>query len=84
LVSFLKQQGYIVETSLNPDRHSFYLDRSAFFSEDKRRLIAQIEGSDLPLARLGRWPNGARSALSVTGDIDALTLWDYGLRSLGR
>jgi hypothetical protein len=84
LVSFLKQQGYIVETSLNPDQYPFYLDHRAFFREDERRLIAQIEGSDFPLARWGRWPNGARSALSVTGDIDALTLWDYGLRSLGR
>jgi hypothetical protein len=32
---------------------------------------------------LGLWPAGARSALAVTGDIDALTLWDFGLRLLG-
>ena len=30
------------------------------------------------------WPDGARSALAITGDIDALTLWDYGLRLAGR
>lgn len=84
LVSFLKQQGYIVETALNPDQYSFYLDRKVLSREDERGVLAQIEESDFPLARLGRWPNGARSALSVTGDLDALTLWDYGLRSLGR
>ena len=53
-------------------------------AETVERLLAQIEGGDFPLVRLGRWPNGARSALCVTGDIDALTIWDYGLRFLGR
>jgi hypothetical protein len=33
---------------------------------------------------LGRWLNGARSALAITGDIDALTLWDCGLRFFER
>lgn len=84
LTRFLKQQGYILETSLNPDLYSFYLDRSSFSRKDERRLMAQIEEADFPLARLGRWPNGARSALAITGDIDALTLWDYGLRFFGR
>jgi hypothetical protein len=32
---------------------------------------------------LGRWPHNTGSALAITGDIDALTLWDYGLRYLG-
>ena len=80
LLSFLKQQGYIVEVSSKPDSYFFYLDRSSFFPGQERPLIVQIEGADFPLIRLGRWPNGARSALVVTGDIDALTLWDYGLR----
>ena len=84
LISFLRQQGYILETSLDPGSYSFYLDRSSFSREDERRLITQIEEADYPLARLGRWPNGARSTLAINGDIDALTLWDYGLRLLGR
>ena len=36
-------------------------------------LLTQIEQADFPLVRFGRWPNGARSAFNVTGDIDALT-----------
>jgi hypothetical protein len=84
LIHFLKQQGYVVETSSNPDSYSFYLDRGSFSRQEERALIARIEETDFPLAHLGRWPHGARSALAVTGDIDALTLWDYGLRSLGR
>ncbi len=84
LVDFLRQQGYIVQISDKPHRYSYYLDRTAFTPEEQRPLLAEIEGTAKPLVRLGRWPNGARSALAVTGDIDALTLWDYGLRFVGR
>jgi len=80
LVSFLRQQGYVVEQSESNHIHAFYLDRPRFDYKDERPLLTQIEEGKFPLVRLGRWPNGARSALSITGDIDALTLWDYGLR----
>ena len=80
LASFLRQQGYIVETTTDGAHSSFYLDRSHFVYEDERPLLDEIEQGDFPLVRLGRWPHGARSALCVTGDIDALTLWDYALR----
>jgi hypothetical protein len=32
----------------------------------------------------GRWPTGATSALVLSGDIDAITLWDYAARLWGR
>jgi len=83
LKSFLRQQGYIVEQADDDQAYTFYLDRPQFRYEDERPLLARIEQGDFPLVRLGRWPQGARSALCVTGDIDALTLWDYGLRFLG-
>jgi hypothetical protein len=83
LTDFLRQQGYVVEPATSERLHSLYLDRPRFEHADERPLLAQIEQGDFPLARLGRWPNGARSALCVTGDIDALTIWDYGLRFLG-
>lgn len=84
LSSFVRQQGYIVEISEGGHHYAYYLDQTDFTAEDQRPLLAQIGGTDRPLVRLGRWPNGARSALAITGDIDALTLWDYGLRFLGR
>ncbi len=84
LKSFLRQQGYIIEQADDDQAHTFYVDRPRFRYEDERPLLAQIEQGDFPLVRLGRWPQGARSALCVTGDIDALTIWDYGLRFLGR
>jgi hypothetical protein len=83
LTSFLRQQGYIVEPAGDDQAHTLYLDRPQFGYADERPLLDQIENGDGPLVRLGRWPHGARSALCVTGDIDALTLWDYGLRFLG-
>jgi hypothetical protein len=84
LASFLRQQGYIVEQAGNGRMHALTLDRPEFSREDERSLLATIEDDDSPLVKLGRWPDGYRSALSITGDIDALTLWDYGLRLFGR
>lgn len=84
LASFLRQQGYIVETSGEDHIYSHYFDQTEFAPEHERPLLVGIEKSDRPLVRMGRWPDGARSALAVTGDIDALTVWDYGLRLLRR
>lgn len=84
LAGFLRQQGYLAETAEDPGDYALFLDRPRFAPEDERPLLAQIEGGDFPLVRLGRWPDGAKSALCVTGDIDALSIWDYGLRFLGR
>jgi hypothetical protein len=84
LISFLRQQGYIVQVSDDGWLYSVYLDQSDFGPKDELALVTRIEQGAGPLVRLGRWPNGARSALCVTGDIDALTLWDYGLRLFGR
>lgn len=80
LHSFVKQQGYLIEVSEQKDRYAIYLKQTDFTERDQRSLLTRIEETDAPLVRLGRWPNGARSALSITGDIDALTLWDYGFR----
>ena len=83
LVSFLRQQGYLVDRSMDARACAFYIDRREFTREDERTILEEVTRGSWPLLRLGRWPHGARSALSVTGDIDALTLWDYGLRFFG-
>jgi peptidoglycan/xylan/chitin deacetylase (PgdA/CDA1 family) len=84
LARFLRQQGYIVETSPERINYSYYIDQTSFDVSQEQSLSALIEGSNCPLLKLGRWPNGAQSALAITGDIDALTLWDYGLRMIGK
>lgn len=83
LVSFLRQQGYVVESADERAAYALFLDRPRFAPEDERGLLVELESAACPLVRLGRWPNGARSALCVTGDVDALTAWDYGLRFRG-
>jgi hypothetical protein len=84
LAGFLRQQGYVVQVSAQDMGFAHYLDRVEFSAGDERSLLAQLEDAERPLVRLGRWPGGAYSALAVTGDIDAFTLWDYVLRTLGR
>jgi peptidoglycan/xylan/chitin deacetylase (PgdA/CDA1 family) len=84
LTSFLRQQGYLVEVANGDRLYSINLDQTDLAERDERKMLARLDQERGPLLRLGRWPDGARSALSVTGDIDALTLWDYGLRFLGR
>ena len=80
LQAFLRQQGYPFEVSDARHRYPLYLDIPVFRPEERRSLLDTIEKGTWPLVRLGRWPQGARSVLAITGDIDALTLWDYILR----
>ena len=83
LIGFLKQQGYLVKTGADAQSCAFQLDWTDFAPEDERPLLVQIEEGTWPLLRLARWPNGAQSALAVTGDIDALTRGDYVYRVFG-
>jgi peptidoglycan/xylan/chitin deacetylase (PgdA/CDA1 family) len=84
VIAFLEGQGYVLEIGEKCNRYAAYLDRPRFIEEDGRLLLQEIEISRSPLIRVSRWPGNARSALAITGDIDALTLWDYGLRSVGK
>jgi hypothetical protein len=81
VVSFLQEQGYILDNSEEAIRCGIYVDDALLAKLPNRvQLIKYIEASDRPLVRYWRWPNGARSALSVTGDLDALSLMDYVTR----
>jgi peptidoglycan/xylan/chitin deacetylase (PgdA/CDA1 family) len=84
LSTFLREQGFIVETSEDDRAHTCFLRRSRFTRLDQRALLDELDRGSFPLVRLGRWPQGAHSALSITGDIDALTLGDYVYRIIGR
>jgi hypothetical protein len=76
LVAFLRQEGFPVLQG--PCRGGLRLDDYQNFSEsDKRPVLDFIERNRAPLVRLWRWPNAARSALAITGDIDSMTLGDF-------
>jgi hypothetical protein len=80
-INFLKSEGYVVEISNNPNAYNIYFnDLSQTTEADEKELTQRIEQMDLPLLRYWRWPNRARSALSITGDIDSLTIIDFMLR----
>ena len=91
VVDFLHEQGYPVQTYSSEDSSSFALsidmpeglgatreERAQKCSE----LVERIESLDAPLLRFGCWPDGRRAALSVTGDIDSVTIQDFFLRIL--
>ena len=80
-INFLSDQGFIVERSNEPQEYGLYLNNLAKFDEaDEKPLYREIEQSNAPLLRYWRWPDQARSALAITGDIDSMTLIDFVLR----
>jgi hypothetical protein len=80
---FLRSEGFVVERSDQPDGYGIYLNNLQNFQvTDEKALSEKIERSKAPLLRYWRWPHQAKSALVVTGDIDAITLFDFGLRIL--
>jgi len=80
----LADLGYIVEVGERADGYAVHLgrvERDHYAAIDACRRV--IDESNKPLVRFGVWPEGCKSALSVTGDIDALTIWDFVQRFRG-
>ncbi|MFZ1473814.1 MAG: polysaccharide deacetylase family protein [Anaerolineae bacterium] len=78
LLGFLRQQGYVVEISPERALYPVYFDWETFdLATQARTAVQRVEAPDVPLLRFSRWPDAARSALVVSGDIDSLTFWDY-------
>jgi len=85
LIKFLENEKFIFEISPHRNNYSIFLDGfQTFNEEDEIEILRKIDQTDLPLIRFWRWPNGYRSALAITGDIDALTSADFFLRVFAR
>jgi hypothetical protein len=83
VVSALERMGYIVETRELARSCSLFLDDDCLKAvPNPVDLIAYIESWRGPLLRFWPWPDGMRSALCITGDLDALSLLDYASRLL--
>jgi peptidoglycan/xylan/chitin deacetylase (PgdA/CDA1 family) len=83
VLGFLKREGYLAARSSRPEDYGIHLGHLEKFREiDEKPLADVLEKATAPLVRYWRWPDAARSALSVTGDIDSITLTDFGLRIL--
>jgi peptidoglycan/xylan/chitin deacetylase (PgdA/CDA1 family) len=77
----LKNEGYVVEISNKSADYGVYLNDPLWFKDkDEKLLFYHIENSGAPLLKYWRWPDKNRSALSVTGDIDSITITDFVLR----
>lgn len=77
----LRQMGYILLTGEEGLKCSLYLDKGCLALFDHPvELIAYIESLNVPMIRFWPWPDGMRSALCITGDLDALSLMDYATR----
>lgn len=88
-IQFLREQGYPMVNVDAPDasRYGVYLDLPDGLGATRRdrqnaasELVRRIEHGATPLARIGQWPDGRRAALSITGDIDSITIQDFFLR----
>jgi hypothetical protein len=77
---FLTEEGFPVEVSDDGAAYGAFVDASSPEWTESDTLAA-VEKAPGPVVRIARWPRGARSALAITGDIDALTLKDFMLRS---
>lgn len=80
----LQDRGYIIEAGETAGDFAIHLGRLTESSYDATwRQLQRLESFPGPLLRFATWPHGNRSALAVTGDIDALTLWDFVQRMRG-
>lgn len=84
-IAFLREEGFYVEESTLRNKFRIYFDKIEAFKKEENKLsiLHEIEKSEVPLIRIWIWPHCARSALSITGDIDAMTIWDYARRFMG-
>ena len=80
-IRFLKAEGFVVKVGTKPDQCSIHFDNLGNFNHsDERRISEAIQSSDAPLIRFWRWSEKAKSALAISGDIDAITLADFAMR----
>lgn len=81
VVNDLPRMGYILIIGEEGLKCSLYLDKGCLnLFEQPVELIAYIESLNVPMIRYWPWPEGMRSALCITGDLDALSLVDYATR----
>ena len=52
-------------------------DFANFKDGNELKVLRRIDRSHFPLIRFWRWPEGYRSALAITGEIDGITAGDF-------
>jgi hypothetical protein len=84
ILRFLNEQGYILQTGHEAQSCSVVLTPGQIGAlTNEVDLVNFIERAPGPLVKFNPWPDGAKSALTITGDLDAVTVWDYTERLVG-
>jgi hypothetical protein len=84
LIQSLTDMGYIVEVGSDAQAYAVHVGRRDDTAlETVLDCVGLIRACPGPLVRFGAWPHNNRSAMAVTGDIDALTVWDFAHRFRG-
>ncbi|MBN2104210.1 polysaccharide deacetylase family protein [bacterium] len=83
MIDFLKQEGYLFEEARNDQMYAVKIKGDYCFEKAKNECIRKIQSSSKPLLKLALWPDFYQSALSITGDIDGVDIWDYWMRFYG-
>lgn len=88
---FLREQGYptVRASAEDRSRYALYVDlpeglgdtRTARWQQ-RSELLERLEHLEASLLHFAPWPGGARAALSISGDIDSVTIQDFFLRVL--
>jgi peptidoglycan/xylan/chitin deacetylase (PgdA/CDA1 family) len=81
--TILREQGYILELGEEASSCTVRIDREldSTFKTDAD-ILAHVESTAGPLLKFSRWPDSTRSAFYFAGDLDALSLREYGTRLL--
>jgi peptidoglycan/xylan/chitin deacetylase (PgdA/CDA1 family) len=78
LQDLLINEGIPFERSFERHKYAVFVSDEDYSCEkDERKVLKKIERSTMPLVRFWRWPDEYRSALALTGDIDAFTVFDF-------
>jgi hypothetical protein len=78
LQDLLINEGIPFERSFERHKYAVFVSDEDYSSEnDERKVLNKIQQSPWPLLRFWRWPDNYRSALALTGDIDAFTIFDF-------
>lgn len=81
----LREQGYLLQEGAQAGACATRIDGTLVQRlQTPVALIAYLEQIQTPLIRYWRWPHGYASVLSFSGDLDALSLWDYAARVVNR
>lgn len=86
---FLYEQGYPFMrcSEQESSSYAYYFDSPEGLGKDRKaqiqcktQIVQHIEELTAPFIYFGCWPDDCRAALSITGDIDSITIQDFFLR----